>query len=115
MYTGVSLASIGGRIFDGLLGFLPDWIQITVVALILLAFVASWVVKIKRKIDRRRARRQGLPAQTVPQTGQRSGADYLGPYAPGAQQSAPPQQSQGSGADFLGSYAPQQDSARREG
>jgi hypothetical protein len=36
---------------------------------------------------------------------QRSGADYLGPYAPQAQAPAP--QPQSSGADFLGSYAPQ--------
>ncbi len=114
METGVSLASIGSKVFDGVLGFLPDWIQITVVALVLLALVASWVVKIKRRIDRRRARRLGLQ---TPVPAQRSGADYLGPYAPGARQSAPGRQEprQESGADFLGNYAPQQDNGRREG
>ncbi|SDJ88481.1 hypothetical protein [Streptomyces indicus] len=111
MDTGVSLASVGSRIFDGVLGFLPDWIQFTFVALVLLAVVASWVVKIKRKLDRRRARRQGVSTPAARQ-GQRSGADYLGPYAPGAQQPTVPQQR--SGADFLGSYAPQQNAARRE-
>ncbi|MFI6940012.1 hypothetical protein ACIBI4_12135 [Streptomyces sp. NPDC050418] len=119
MESGMPLASIGSKIFDGVFGFLPDWIKITVLALVLLAVVVSWVVKIKRKVDARRALRQGRPTPTVAQ-GQPSGADYLGPYAP--QQSsgadhlgtyAPQQQS--SGADHLGSYAPQQDQSRRQG
>ncbi|MFD4256714.1 hypothetical protein ACFWR9_03535 [Streptomyces sp. NPDC058534] len=100
MDTGVPLASVKTQIFDAVLGFLPDWVQITVLALIVLAVVASWVIKLKRRIDRRRAPRAGHPvaAPAPAPYAQGSGADYLGPYAP-------PRQRQ-SGADFLGSYAP---------
>ncbi|GAA2677018.1 hypothetical protein ACFY9G_28070 [Streptomyces anthocyanicus] len=109
MYTGVPLASAKAQIFEAVLGFLPDWVQITVLALIVLAVVAGWVVKVRRRLVRRRAglplpgaARQGtgadhLGAYTPPQPGQ-SGADFLGPYAPA--------QRQESGADFLGAYAP---------
>jgi hypothetical protein len=103
--AGVPLASAKGEIFEALLGFLPDWVQITVLALIVLAVVASWAVKIKRKIAYRRAVRAGRPIHAAAQYGQGRGADYLGTYAPRpAQQPGP----QGSGADYLGSYAPQQ-------
>ncbi len=131
MDNGVSLASIGSKIFDGVFGFLPDWIKITVLALVLLAVVASWAVKIKRKLDRRRAMRQGPSPAAAAQHRQPQGADYLGPYAPGAsgasgasgapgvsgarQAPAVPAQRQPSGADFLGAYAPQQGQGRREG
>lgn len=99
MDTGVPLASVKTQIFDAVLGFLPDWVQITVLALIVLAVVASWVIKLKRRIDRRRAPRAGHQPVTAPAPyAQGSGADYLGPYAP--------QQRGESGADFLGSYAP---------
>ncbi|WP_121716467.1 hypothetical protein [Streptomyces sp. E5N91] len=111
MYTGVPLASAKTQIFEAVLGFLPDWVQITVLALIVLAVVAGWVAKVRRRLVRRRASRAGLPlpgsarqgtadhlgAYTPPQPGQ-SGADFLGPYAPA--------QRQESGADFLGAYAP---------
>ncbi|CAB93377.1 MULTISPECIES: hypothetical protein [Streptomyces] len=112
MYTGVPLASAKTQIFEAVLGFLPDWVQITVLALIVLAVVAGWVVKVRRRLVRRRASRAGLPlpvaarqgtgadhlgAYPPPQPGQ-SGADFLGPYAPA--------QRQESGADFLGAYAP---------
>ncbi|MFI2414195.1 hypothetical protein [Streptomyces sp. NPDC018947] len=135
MSTGVPLASVKTQIFDAVLGFLPDWVQITVLALIVLALVASWVIKAKRGIARRRAARSGTPVQAPVPSGQSRGADFLGPYAPpradggsGAdhpgvhaprQQSgqgsgadhlgpyAPPRQTQPSGADFLGAYAPQ--------
>ncbi|MFJ9672366.1 hypothetical protein ACIRP5_16390 [Streptomyces sp. NPDC101221] len=115
MYTGVPLASAKSQVFEAVLGFLPDWVQITVLALIVLAVVASWVVKAKRGIARRRARRaaQALPG-TDPYGGQGTGADHLGPYAPprpetrGADFLGPyaPARRQESGADFLGSYAP---------
>ncbi|EFL30849.1 integral membrane protein [Streptomyces viridochromogenes DSM 40736] len=103
MSTGLPQASAKSQIFEALLGFLPDWVQITVIALIVLAVVASWAVKIKRKIAYRRAVRGGQPVHAAAQFGQGRGADYLGEYAPRPAQSAP----QPSGADFLGAYAPQ--------
>ncbi|QOV39611.1 hypothetical protein IM697_15185 [Streptomyces ferrugineus] len=102
MSTGVPLASGKSEIFEVILQFMPDWIQIPVLVLIVLLVVGSWIFKLKRKIDRRRAARRGGPVQMAPQHGQGQGADHLGPYAP--QQQAP----QPSGADFLGAYAPQQ-------
>ncbi|MFD5282614.1 hypothetical protein [Streptomyces rubrogriseus] len=102
MYTGVPLASAKSQIFEAVLGFLPDWVQITVLALVVLAVVASWVVKVRRGLARRRANRAGLPLPGAARPGQ-SGADFLGPYAPA--------QRPESGADFLGPYAP----ARRQG
>ncbi len=103
MSTGMPQASVKSQIFESLLGFLPDWVQITVIALIVLAVLASWAVKIKRKIAHRRAVRGGQPVHAAAQYGQGRGADYLGEYAP--QQAV----QQGSGADHLGAYAPQQD------
>ncbi|MER5833510.1 hypothetical protein ABT116_22290 [Streptomyces sp. NPDC002130] len=106
MSAGLPQASVKSQIFESLLGFLPDWVQITVLALIVLAVVASWVVKIKRKIAYRRVVRNGQPVHAAAQHGQGRGADYLGQYAP---QHTQPAQQQGSGADHLGAYAPQQD------
>ncbi|MGP4091915.1 hypothetical protein [Streptomyces sp. KR55] len=118
MSTGVSLASVQSQIFEAVLGFLPDWVQITVLSLVVLAVVASWVVKLKRRIAYRRAVRGGQPVHAAAQHGQGRGADHLGAYAPqqaSAQGSGAdhlgayaPQQAQGSGADHLGPYAPQQ-------
>ncbi|MER5576182.1 hypothetical protein [Streptomyces massasporeus] len=104
MSAGLPQASVKSQIFESLLGFLPDWVQITVLALIVLAVVASWVVKIKRKIAYRRAVRNGQPVHAAAQYGQGRGADYLGQYAP---QQTQPDGQQGSGADHLGAYAPQ--------
>ncbi|GGM12839.1 hypothetical protein GCM10010129_66110 [Streptomyces fumigatiscleroticus] len=101
MSTGVPLASVKGEIFEALLGFLPDWVQMTVLGLIVLAVVASWVVKLKRKLAHRRAVRNGQPVHAAARYGQGRGADYLGSYAPQRPR-------QGSGADHLGAYAPQQ-------
>ncbi|MFI7414402.1 hypothetical protein ACIBU0_37715 [Streptomyces sp. NPDC049627] len=106
MSTGVPLASGKGEIFEIVLQFMPDWVQIPVLVLVILLVVASWVFKLKRKVDQRRARRQGPAVQAAAPTGQGRGADYLGPYAP--QQPARQSAQQPSGADFLGSYAPQQ-------
>jgi hypothetical protein len=125
MSAGMPLASVKSQIFESVLGFLPDWVQITVLALIVLALVASWVVRIKRKIAYRRAVRNGRPTHAAAQYGQGSGADHLGPYAPQAAQqpsgadhlgpyapqrtrSAPQAAQQPSGADFLGAYAPRE-------
>ncbi|CAL9657144.1 hypothetical protein SUDANB1_06827 [Streptomyces sp. enrichment culture] len=106
MSAGLSQASVKSQIFESLLGFLPDWVQITVLALIVLAVVASWAVKIKRKIACRRAVRSGQPVHAAARYGQGRGADYLGEYAP-------PQAQQGSGADHLGAYAPQAQPAQQ--
>ncbi|MGW0612382.1 hypothetical protein [Streptomyces sp. NPDC002788] len=103
MSAGLPQASVKSQIFEALLGFLPEWVQITVLALIVLAVVASWVVKIKRKIAYRRAVRSGQPVHAAAQYGQGRAADYLGEYA---LRQAPPQQ--GAGADHLGAYAPRQ-------
>ncbi|QWB26826.1 MULTISPECIES: hypothetical protein [Streptomyces] len=108
MTTGMPQASVKSQIFESLLGFLPDWVQITVIALIVLAVLASWAVKIKRKIAYRRTLRSGQPVHAAAQYGQGSGADHLGEYAP---QRAP---QQGSGADHLGAYAPQQAQPARQ-
>ncbi|MFF8845954.1 hypothetical protein ACF08N_25075 [Streptomyces sp. NPDC015127] len=128
METGQPQASIARNIFDGIVSFLPDWLQIPILCLIILLIVLGWVSSIRKKIAQRRAARnpqpvpaasgnQGsgadhlgpyAPAQQAPQ--QPSGADYLGQYAPAQQPQQAPQQP--SGADYLGSYAPQQ---RRDG
>ncbi|MEU0164615.1 hypothetical protein ABZ214_03975 [Streptomyces iakyrus] len=107
MSAGLPQASVKSQIFESLLGFLPDWVQITVLALIVLAVLASWGVKIKRKIAHRRAVRTGQPVHAAAQYGQGRGVDYLGQYAP--QQT----QQQGSGADHLGAYAPQAQPAQQ--
>ncbi|WP_406417456.1 hypothetical protein [Streptomyces sp. NBC_01614] len=110
MFIGVPLASGKGEIFEIVLQFMPDWVQIPVLVLIVLLVVGSWVFKLKRKIDRRRARRQGQAVQVALQHGQGRGADHLGPYAP---QQRTPEPQQSSGADFLGAYAPQQPQGNR--
>ncbi|MFJ4788080.1 hypothetical protein [Streptomyces sp. NPDC088794] len=107
MATGVPLASGKSEIFEAVLKFMPDWVQITVLGLIVLAVVASWVLKLVAKIKYRRAVRNGVPVHAAAQYGQGRGADYLGEYAPQQAQSAQSGQSQGSGADYLGAYAPQ--------
>ncbi|MFH9588805.1 hypothetical protein ACH4LS_27200 [Streptomyces luteogriseus] len=104
MSAGLPQASVKSQIFESLLGFLPDWVQITVLALVVLAVLASWVVKIKRKIAYRRAVRNGQPVHAAAQYGQGRGAGYLGQYAP---QQPQPAQQQGTGADHLGAYTPQ--------
>ncbi|MEV8594084.1 hypothetical protein [Streptomyces sp. NPDC052012] len=107
MSTGIPLAGWKTQIFESVLGFLPDWVQITVLGLIVLAVLAHWTLKIKRKIAHRRAVRSGQPVHAGAQYGQGRGADYLGQYAaPQPPQPAPVQQR--SGADFLGAYAPHQ-------
>ncbi|MET8217201.1 hypothetical protein ACFYRD_39610 [Streptomyces hirsutus] len=115
MSAGTPLASVKSQIFESVLGFLPDWVQITVLALIVLVVVVSWAVKIKRKVAHRRATRAGRPVHAAAQYGQGSGADYPGQYAPQPGQAGrpaphvPEQVTAGqSGPDFLGAYAPGQ-------
>ncbi|CCK31470.1 hypothetical protein BN159_7091 [Streptomyces davaonensis JCM 4913] len=84
MSTVQPLASAKSQIFESMLWFLPDWAQNTVLVLIILAVLATWIVKLRNKVAHRRALRQAQ-AQPVPaaaQYDQGSGADYLGAYAP---------------------------------
>ncbi|MEU0913621.1 hypothetical protein [Streptomyces althioticus] len=106
MSAGVPLASWKTQMFESLLGFLPDWVQITVLALVVLALLAAWVLKLRRRIAARRALRTGAP---VPVRG--SGADFLGPYAPRNQGGTAARSGtrRPSGADFLGAYAPRRE------
>ncbi|MFI9545990.1 hypothetical protein ACIHAR_19050 [Streptomyces sp. NPDC052016] len=108
--AGESLASVKGEIFEAVLWFLPEWAQLTVLALIVLAVLASWILKLKRRIAHRRAVRAGAAVPAAAQSGQGRGADHLGAYAPqqrrGGQNPSP---GRPSGADFLGAYAPQRD------
>ncbi|CAL9398817.1 hypothetical protein SUDANB15_01398 [Streptomyces sp. enrichment culture] len=114
MSAAVPLASWKSQIFESAPGFLPDWMQITVLALVVLAVVASWVVKTKRRIAHRRAVRSGQPVHAAARYGRVSGADHLGQYAPqqqggGADHPGPhAPRRQESGADFLGAHAPRQ-------
>ncbi|GAB2747899.1 hypothetical protein [Streptomyces bullii] len=97
MSAGVSTASGKAEMVEAVLRFMPDWVQITVLALVVLAVLVSWGLKLKRRIAYRRAVRAGRPVHAAAQCGQGRGADHLGAYAP----------QQGSGADHLGAYAPQ--------
>lgn len=113
--TGVPLASGKGEIFELVLKFLPDWVQVTVLALIVLAVLGSWILKLTRKIRYWRAVRAGVPVHAAAQYGQGRGADYLGAYAPQRNQQGgqnrpaqTPAPAGRSGADFLGGYAPGQ-------
>ncbi|MGW0913498.1 hypothetical protein ACWD1Z_17380 [Streptomyces sp. NPDC002784] len=82
MSTGQPLASGKSQIFESLLWFLPDWVQNTVLVLIVLALLVTWTIRLRNKIARRRAPRQPQPVPAAAPHGQGSGADYLGPYAP---------------------------------
>ncbi|WP_240657627.1 hypothetical protein [Streptomyces populi] len=123
MSTGVPLASGRSEIFElvlkFILWFMPGWVQVMVLALVVLAVVGSWTLKLKRKIQYRRAVRTGQPVHAAAQYGQGRGADYLGAYAPQENQlqENQPQQNQPqqtpasagpSGADFPGDHAPVQ-------
>ncbi|KND26881.1 hypothetical protein [Streptomyces acidiscabies] len=106
----MTLASGKSEIFQFVLQFLPDWIQIPVLCLIIGLVVLSWVLKLRRKWLLRRALRQVGAGQgaVVQQRGDGTrGADFLGAYAPQQPQAEGPR-----GADFLGSYAPQNRSER---
>ncbi|WP_328402844.1 hypothetical protein OHS70_31080 [Streptomyces sp. NBC_00390] len=113
METGQPQASIAKNIFEGLISFLPDWLEIPLLCLIVLLVVFGWIQSLRKKVAERRAARTGQPVVVPPAGGQGSGADYLGPYAPASPAQDPqPARQEPSGADFLGSYAPQQ---RRDG
>ncbi|MFF0450985.1 hypothetical protein ACFYT4_32170 [Streptomyces sp. NPDC004609] len=112
MSTGQPQAGVVAKVFDGLTVFLPDWLEIPLLCLVLALVVWGWISSLRNRLARRRAARTApAPAATG------SGADTLGPYAPQAPAGAPgpqgqpggqhPGRPQGpSGADFLGSYAP---------
>ncbi|MEU9552817.1 hypothetical protein AB0D88_27765 [Streptomyces werraensis] len=110
MSAGVPLASWKTQMFESLLGFLPDWVQIAVLALVVLAFLAAWALKLKRRVAARRALRAGASVHA-----QASGAGFLGPYAPQHQggPAARPGTREPSGADFLGAYAPRREDGGR--
>lgn len=110
MSAGVPLASWKTQMFESLLGFLPDWVQITVLALVLLAVLTAWALKLKRRIAARRAPRAGAPVRT-----QASGADFLGPYAPRNQAGGATRSGgrEPSGAEFLGACAPRREDGGR--
>jgi hypothetical protein len=108
METGQPQASILKNVFEGLIQFLPDWLEIPLLCLLVAVVLFGWVQSIRGRIARRRAARSPQPVPPPP-AGQGSGADHLGPYVAAA---APPAPHTPSGADFLGAYAPQQ---RRDG
>lgn len=114
METGQPQASILKNVFEGLIQFLPDWLEISLLCLILALVVFGWVQSIRGRIARRRAAR--APQPVVPPQAQGTGADHLGAWAPATRQAepqpAPGGPSGAGGADFLGAYAPQQ---RRDG
>ncbi|TPQ17015.1 hypothetical protein [Streptomyces sporangiiformans] len=83
---GVPQASGKSEIFEAVLRFMPDWVQVTVLGLVLLAVLVSLGVKLKRKLAYRRAVREGRPMHAAAQYGQGRGADYLGSYAPQTRQ-----------------------------
>ncbi|MEV6962330.1 hypothetical protein AB0M97_24720 [Streptomyces sp. NPDC051207] len=109
MSESVTLASWKTQIFEAVLGFLPDWLQMTLIGLVLALLVAYWGVSLKRKIAHRRAVRSGQPIHAAAQYGQGRGADHLGQYA----QPQPAQQ--GRGADHLGQYAQPQSQPGQQG
>lgn len=108
MDTGTPQASILKNVFEGLIQFLPDWLEIPLLCLLLAVILFGWVQSIRGRVARRRAARAPQPVSPPP-GGQGRGADHLGPYAPTAAQPTPHTPS---GADFLGPYAPAQ---RRDG
>lgn len=102
MSANVTLASWKTQIFESVLGFLPLWLQLTILGLIAALLLVYWGITVQEKIAARRAARNGQPVPAAAaQPGQGRGADHLGPYAP--QQPQPGQQ--GRGADHLGAYA----------
>ncbi|MEV6652221.1 hypothetical protein [Streptomyces sp. NPDC051219] len=113
METGLPQASIASAVFDGVvrevleavIGFLPDWLEIPLLSLIILAVFLGWARKLRRNRAERRAARSARPVAAA-QNDQGRGADHLGPYAPQPARQA--QREEPSGADFLGAYAPQQ-------
>ncbi|HEY8980481.1 MAG TPA: hypothetical protein VIU15_12940 [Streptomyces sp.] len=100
------IASAKSEIFQFVLQFLPDWIQIPVLCLIIALVVGSWGLKLYRKLTLRRAlRAAGAGNGVIRQQGDGTrGADFLGAYAPAQPQAEGPR-----GADFLGSYAPREE------
>ncbi|WP_042174079.1 hypothetical protein [Streptomyces sp. NBRC 110035] len=115
MSAGTPPAAWRAQTFESVRGFLPDRVQITVPALVVLVVVASWAVRTERRTAHRRATRAGRPVHAEARYGPGSGADHLGRYAPQPGRAgrpvapAPAQVTAGqSGADFPGAHAPGQ-------
>ncbi|MCM2392814.1 hypothetical protein [Streptomyces albipurpureus] len=90
-----------------MVAFLPDWMEIPLLCLVLLIFAVRWAIWIKDRIEQRRmasggGSASGHPLAAAPGT-RGSGADHPGAQAPSRPEQGP------SGADFPGSYAPQRD------
>ncbi|MFI1396783.1 hypothetical protein [Streptomyces sp. NPDC020681] len=82
-------AGSGSQIVGGIIGLLPDWLEIPLLCLLFLAIVAGWIRSIRSKLAQRRAVRSVAPV-AAPQSGRQepSGADFLGAYAPQQRQDA---------------------------
>ncbi|MFJ2258695.1 hypothetical protein ACIOKD_10125 [Streptomyces sp. NPDC087844] len=78
----VTQASWKSEIFQSVVGFLPDWAQGTALGVFVLAVLAAWAVKLKRKLAYHRAVRTGQPIPEAARGAQGRGADHLGSYAP---------------------------------
>ncbi|WAX81055.1 hypothetical protein [Streptomyces sp. KMM 9044] len=75
MSAGTPLVSWKTRIFESVPGFLPDRVQITVLALVVLV-VVSRAVRTKRRTAHRRATRAGRPVHVAAPHGQDSAAQF---------------------------------------
>ncbi|MHC5905611.1 hypothetical protein ACVNF4_17175 [Streptomyces sp. S6] len=78
------IASAKSEIFQFVLQFLPEWIQIPALCLIIALAVGSWALTLRRKLLLRRAlRAAGAGDGMIRQQGDGTrGADFLGSYAP---------------------------------
>ncbi|WAU80876.1 hypothetical protein O1Q96_14535 [Streptomyces sp. Qhu-G9] len=82
----VTQASWKSEIFQAVFGFLPDWAKSAGLGLVVLAVLAYWALKVKRRLAYRRAVRSAQPVHAAARYEQGRGADYLGAYAPRARQ-----------------------------
>ena len=78
------IASVKSEIFQFVLQFLPDWIQIPALCLFIALIVGSWGFKLYGKLKLRRAlTAAGAGDGVIRQQGDGTrGADFLGSYAP---------------------------------
>ncbi|QNP73830.1 hypothetical protein IAG44_33125 [Streptomyces roseirectus] len=78
------MASGKSEIFEFVLQFLPDWIQMPALGLFVLVVLVSWGIKLRRERILRRAVRGAVAAHgELRQQGDGTrGADFLGSYAP---------------------------------
>ena len=120
MSAGVPLASWKTQIFESLLGFLPDWVQITVLALVVLAVLTSWVLKLKRRIAaRRQQHRFELPRRCGTAVGASGFRELAAPAAyswtdPTTRGAGPAERARHAGGDGPAPERRQRISARRK-